>query len=184
MLAAATVYALNQYVDYFRRAARFAGTTRERMVAIGEADRLFHRRFPMHYRALQIVRVASQLGPAMHRRQAELERCECLTVGLMTDLVYEAVTLKELELDSAQRPEKTAFSIWALVFGARALMNTAPAVAQLGNVEAESLVRDSTTLLLDARGWRPLSNEWDYAATRRRIRSEVFSREWHETAAA
>ena len=178
MLAATTTYALNQHAEYFRRAVAFTGTTRERMVAIGEADRLFHRRFPMHYRALQIVRVASQLGPAMHRRQAALERCESVAVALLTDVVYDAVTCGDLRLEGRRRAEESAFAIWALVFGTRALMNTAPAVAQLGIVEADAIVRDSITLLLDALGWKPLSDAWDYDATRRRVRAEVFGREW------
>lgn len=184
MLADSTIRALNKYTEFCEEAARFAGRPRERMVALGEADELFFRLFPHHYRALQVVRVTSQLGKAIYRRREVLQRCESRTVGMLTGVVNEAIAAGDLELNSPQRPDDVAFSVWALVFGTRALMNSAIATHQLGIEEGYAVAHETATLLFDALNWRPLSEEWDYHQTRKRIREELFADTWPTTQAA
>ena len=53
-----------------------------------------------------------------------------------------------------------AFSIWALTFGTRALMNTAVATTQLGITDGFEMVRDVSNLVFDSIQWRSLSTAW------------------------
>jgi hypothetical protein len=174
MLAEQTIRAMNSYSEFYERAASVSGRTRERMVALGEADELFFRLYPHHYRALQTVRVASQLHATAAPRQEPWRRCESRAVALLSRVIRDALTEGDLELSSARRPEDLAFSIWALAFGTRALMNTAVATQQLGIEDGYAIARDSVSLLFDALGWRPLACEWDYEKTRARVRDDLF----------
>lgn len=178
MLAEHTIRAMNSYAEFYERAAAFKGCTRERVVALGEADELFFRLFPHHYRALQTVRVASQIGASVPLRHGPWQQCESRTVGLLSRVIRDAFASGDLQLSPPRRPDDIAFSIWALAFGARALMHTAVAAQQLGIDDGYAVARDSATLLFDSIGWRPLSTEWDYDATRARVRTELFSAEW------
>ena len=40
-------------------------------------------------------------------------------------------------------------------------------------------LRDNIHILLDGFGWKPLSIDWDYAETSRRIAKEIFADECH-----
>src|SRR5262245_2799116 len=70
-----TMHALNQLTQLFERAARFDGRPRERLLALLEAEETFYRRHPDHYRALQLIRIASQLSGDTGQRDS-LVRCE------------------------------------------------------------------------------------------------------------
>jgi len=154
------------------------------MVALWEADELFFRLHPYHYRALQIVRVASQLGKAGGRRPEATRGCESRVIGVLTEVIQDAVRRSDLALHGPQRPEELAFTVWALVFGTRALMSTAIATRQLGILDGYDTATTAGALMFDALGWAPLSSEWDYEVTRRRVRAEVFAAEWAQTSAA
>lgn len=184
MLAEPTIQALAQYEEFYERAAAFVGRPRERMLALWEADELFFRLHPYHYRALQIVRVASQLGKPGARRPDGARGCESRIIAVLTGVIQDATCRGDLVLHGPQRPEELAFTVWALVFGTRALMSTAIATRQLGILDGFDTATTAGTLMFDALGWSPLSSEWDYEVTRRRVRAEVFATEWAQTSAA
>ncbi len=176
MLVDTTLRALNMLTDLFERAATYQGRPRERLAALIEAEELFFRRHPYHYRALQLIRIASQFGRPPGRRDG-LARCESRRIALLTGIIGDAVREGDLAFAGERRPEDLAFILWSLAFGTRALMNTLVATSQLG-------IRDhlETTLgfvddFLDALGWQPLAGEWDYEDTRQRIRRELFPEE-------
>ncbi len=178
MPAQKTVQALSRQAEFYQRAAAFEGRPRERMVALGEADELFFRRFPHHYRALQVIRMAGQLGRTSAHRSLPLQGCESRTVALLTGVVTDALEQGDLSLAAPRRSDELAFSVWALVFGTRALMSTAVARVQLSVSDGHAVACDTADLLFDAMDWRPLSTEWNYADVRDRVRREVFADEW------
>ncbi len=51
-------------------------------------------------------------------------------------------------------------------------------LAQTGIDSPFLALRDNIQVLLDGFGWKPLSTEWDYVATERRIIQEVFADEY------
>jgi hypothetical protein len=184
MLVEKTVGALQKFAEFYERAAAFRGRPRERMVALGEADELFYRLYPHHYQALQIVRVAAQTGHPHHRHGGPLRRCESRAVRLLSCVVMDAIAERDLKLSSSQQVDDLVFSVWALVFGTRALMGTLTAQRQLGIADGYAVSSDTSELLFDALGWRPLSDEWDYERTRQRVRTQIFAAEWPAESAA
>jgi hypothetical protein len=176
MLVQKTLRALNVLTDLFERAASFEGRPRERLMAVVEAEEQFFRLHPYHYRALQLVRVASQLAHPAERRDS-LARCESRRMALLTGIIGDAARCGDLVLQAERRPADLAFILWSLAFGTRALMNTQVATTQLGIRDGFETAREFADELMDTLGWRPLSTEWDYGAVRLRIQHELFRRD-------
>jgi hypothetical protein len=174
MHAEQTLQALDRQLERFERAAALPGRPRERIVAMAEAEELFLRLHPYHYRALQLVRVTAQFADSSRRSGDRVSVCESRVVSLVLGIVRQAVREGDLVLVGSPRPEELAFTLWALTFGTRALMETRTAVRQLGICDGFSAARQAATLLLDALGWRPLSCEWDYEQTRRRALTAIL----------
>src|SRR5262245_31893418 len=118
-----TMQALNQLSLLFERAVRFDGRPRERLLALIEAEEIFCTRYPGHHQALQLIRIASQMGGAAEQRDT-LARCESRRMKFVMDVIAAAVHAGDLTLGRERRAEDLAFSLWALAFGTRALMNT------------------------------------------------------------
>jgi hypothetical protein len=173
MLVHKTLRALNVLTDLFERAAAFEGRPRERLLALVEAEEQFFRLHPYHYRALQLIRVASQFARPRDRRDS-LARCESRRMALLTDVIGDAISCGDLVLEVDRRPADLAFILWSLAFGTRALMNTQVATYQLGIHDGFETARGFADDLMDALGWRPLASEWDYAAVRTRVQCELF----------
>ncbi len=171
-----TLRTLNVLTELFERAASFDGRPRERLLAAVEAEEVFFRLYPDHYRALQLIRVASQLARPRNRRDT-VARCESRRIALLVDIITDGVNSGDLVLGAERRPEDLAFIIWSLAFGTRALMNTLVATSQLGITDGFETLRTFADHLMDALGWQPLSTEWNYRRTRARIRRELFGQE-------
>lgn len=178
MLADVTLRSLCKQIELFERAAAYDGRPRERIVALGEAEELYFRLFPHHYRALQTIRLASQLGRIAADRSDPVAQCESRLLSLLVSAILDGVQTGDLKLRQDQNSGELAFTIWVLAFGARALMDTKVATRQLGVENGFRVARQATEMLLDALGWQPLSSEWDYDRTRDRIREVLFPAEW------
>jgi hypothetical protein len=165
-------------IELFERAAAYFGWPRERLIALQEAEELFFRLFPYQYRALQTIRIASQLSKGAGDHPDPAVRCESRLLSIVTCVINEAIEEGDLKLRGEEQGGELAFTIWALAFGTRALMDTRVATRQLGIRDGFELNRRTTALLLDAIGWRPLQSEWDYTRTRQRIREQLFASEW------
>lgn len=178
MLTEGTLKSLFVQSELFERAAGYEGRTRERIVALGEAEELFFRLHPHHYRALQTIRIASQLGRIAPRRDEVLCRCESRLISLLMNITLTALTEGDLQLRDHQRPSNLAFTLWSLAFGTRALMDTGVATRRGGFSNGFSVARSATDLLLDSLQWKPLSAETDYTTVRERIRERLFAGEY------
>jgi hypothetical protein len=171
---------LQKRLEMIEHAGAFRGRPRERMIAIGEADELYLRLYPHHYRAMQTVRIASQLGRSVPAREDEVEKYEKQVIVLLSDVIAEGLRNGDLWLGRTRGSGELAFMIWALAVGTRSLLDSKVVMWRLGIDDSRRLGQETTDLLLDALGWRPLSDEWDYAATRKRIAQEVFAAELNE----
>jgi len=178
LLAEPTLRSLHKQTELFERAARYEGRSREKVIALGEAEEVYFRLYPHYYHALQTIRIASQLGRVAARAEDPLYRCESRLISLLMNIILEALHSGDLQLRDHQGPSELAFTLWSLAFGVRALMDTGVATRQLGIRDGFRVARESSDLLLDALHWLPMSCAWDYAAVRKRIRQSLFAEEW------
>lgn len=169
LLAAMVLRTMRARIELWQRAAMFEGRTRERIVAMIELDERFFGIYPDHIRQMQVTRVSSILTKAAAERQQALRMAETRLMAIIAGILRDAVARDDLVLTHGRTAEEMAFGLLALVVGARSLIHSDIPLENLGiRVPASSLLQ-SLDDLLDGLGWRPLSNEWDYGETRKKI---------------
>lgn len=171
VLAVATE-ALRERADLFERAARFDGRTRERVRAIGFACCHFavmHRDFfslEMTLRSQSFWEKASKERRRLHGVQAGRAFHALNTVAL--DAVQAG------DLPPRTRPPDVTLSLIAVTMGSH-IAAMQPDIQMLCGIEDPiCVVRRNQDLVCDGWNWKPLLKDWDFAATDRRIRAEVF----------
>ncbi len=178
MFLEATRRSVCRQAELFEQAATFEGRPRERIVALAEAEELCFRLYPYDYRALQVIRVASQLGKVARARKDGVQECESRLISLLLKVIVDGTRVGDLCLGKSHCPEELALRLWALAFGTRSLVENAAASRQLAADDAFRIARKTFETPLDAPNWRPLLTEWDNNQTRHRIHAELFPAEW------
>jgi AcrR family transcriptional regulator len=182
ILAQLAIETTERRAALFRRAAAFQGNSRERMAAIGLAEGLFVRLNPLHSRCEPMLRAHSIREKTNPDRLVRLEACEFACMDVALGVVREGMAAGDLAGDPETLPQTIMLGLWALASGFHAL-----AIQEDKDLESKLGISDpATTLftcydhLLDGFGWKPLSTEWDYAATHERVRREVFPDEFQQ----
>jgi AcrR family transcriptional regulator len=167
-------------ITLFDRAPAFEGRTRERMVAIGEAGEAFVRLYPDDFRILHIIRaeiITSKVSQECLTKMRDLERH---LFSLMSGVVNEAMALGELALPAKRTVQELVFGLWALADGGYGTILRAIPMVETGIRDPFHSIMNVCDILGDGYGWRPLTSEWDYEATRARIRATLFAEELQE----
>jgi AcrR family transcriptional regulator len=177
VLALATQSALIR-LRLHERVLQFEGNSRERMIASGEATVVLH----ADHLQCELITLTNALASKTSEMRLQLyQRTTRKTIVTASSIVKEGVAAGDLTLPEGLNPEAFTFSLWATIFGGFSLLNTGTDLFNPGTPykkestpENVHLVRMCGRGLLDAYGWRPLSMEWDYRETMRRIYREVF----------
>ena len=180
VLVALAAQTLRKRTELFERAATFRGRTRERMTAIGVADEIFVTNFPLHARTEKLIHSAAIQSKADQERLLSVANCErrCFDIGL--GIVRDAIAQGDLVLPEGIGPEVVTFGLWSVSVGAHFIASGGQAMPFGGDEDPQRGLEWNQQTLLDGYGWKPLSSEWDYDATRRRIEDEVFAEEIRE----
>ena len=167
-----------QRAERFERAIGFEGRPRERMMAIGIAEELFVRLNPLHFHTEQIIKMGALYERASNERvsklQQEVAQCFQKLIGVVADGVRET----DLKLPPRVQPSDIVLGLWGVNYGIYTIMHTEQKLlTEHGVVTPFETVRESCHRMLDGYGWRPLSTEWDYEQTYRRILRDIFPEE-------
>jgi hypothetical protein len=104
-----------------------------------------------------------------------LATCEARCPQIAGGIVRDAVSRGDLVLPAGVAPEQMIFGLWSMYFGGLFLMSSDVDLERKGGVtDPMNALRRGAGALLDGYGWRPLSTEWDYDATRKRVAKEVL----------
>jgi len=161
-------------VAWFERAATFKGSPRERMTAVGVSLELFARLYPEHFTVEQIVTADSIREKIAPEGQDRLEACEQGCMNAVIGIVRDALANGDLELPEGTTPASLCFGLWTSSYGGLSLLKGKPALENLGITDPLAALRRNQQALMDGHGWKPLTHEWDYAATGERALNEVF----------
>ena len=176
LILAVAVRNMTQRGDLFDRALLLEGRPRERAVAIAIADLIFSRRRPGHFQIEQLARTPSLWEKTTEARRDALAAAECRCLDAVAQVVREAMKAGDLSA-AAGTTDQVAFNIWSMAYGMNLLAPTSAWPRKrrtAGLVITPGPIQDS---FLDGLRWHPLSNDFDYADTERRIRQTIFREE-------
>lgn len=93
---------------------------------------------------------------------------------VVTGIVRDAVAQGDLVLPEGTDPQSLCFGLWSISYGGLSMIAGKPSLVELGLADPVAILRRNQQALMDGHGWSPLTNEWDYEATRARVLEEVF----------
>lgn len=161
--------------DFFARAVAFRGLPRERMFAIGIADRVLSRKYPHGFPLMQLVRQNSIWSKCSETRQRTFSEAtgHCFAMGLQ---VAEAGVAAGDFAEWSPSPDQVVWGLVSLSKGAHLLAEDDLFGAFGDRPEPEPMVYlfDNYHRFLDGTGWQPLTREFDYETTRVRVEQELF----------
>ena len=171
---------LQKRIELFERALSFEGRSREQMVALGEAGEIFVRLYPDDFRILQIVKAEVITRKVSQERLMRIRDSEYRLLSLMTGIVNEAIAQGDLSLRPGSSSTEMVFGLWAMTDGGYGnIVRTIPMI-EIGVKDLFQSIMNICDVLGDGYGWRPLTTEWDYEATRARARATLFADELRE----
>ena len=169
---AVSTRALRERADLFERASGFQGRSRERMRAIGFACAQFavhHRDYfnvEMMLKSVSFWEKASEDRKRNHSHQAS--RCFEAVNRIALDAI------KCGDLPRTHRAEQVTLALIAITMGTHCATSQ-PDLMHLARIsDPISVMRFNQDLVCDGLGWKPVLARFDYAATDRRIRAEIF----------
>lgn len=154
-----------------RRVAEFQARPRERMVALGEVTVLL---YPDLFFDELLAFTLAVREHASEERQAKLRQLDMDGYSTGTAIVRDAVDQGDLTLGAGLTPDQVLFGLATFINGVFSAPAMAVPAKELGIENPIGLLHHLGRSLLDGLGWRPLSSEWDYRLTMKRIYDEVF----------
>jgi AcrR family transcriptional regulator len=163
---------LAERVRLFERAAAFEGRTRERILAIGIADDVLAERGSAPFQIMQMAKTPSLWEKTDPTRRQESARFECRCSEVVESVIRDAVRAGDLKLNPREGKE-LGFGLMTMCLGTN-LVTTAPDWKESLGLKPRQALRANQHRLLDGVNWRPLTKDWNYAASEKRIRAAVF----------
>jgi AcrR family transcriptional regulator len=167
---------MSSLIDLFQRAAGYRGNTRERFSTIGIAYSLYHQLHPLDAQNIQIVKSNAVREKLSVEKQNELNALEQQVTGIALQIVREAIASGDIP-DDAGSADEIVFGFWSMHYGALLLAFSDIPLEQLGFSPAIHLLWKNSQKLLDAFGWRPLSQGIDTDALFEKLCSALFAEE-------
>jgi AcrR family transcriptional regulator len=172
VVIALAIEAAKRRVELGRLVSMFDARPRERFVAINEACVIL---YPEFFNMEMVAYAGAFRDRTSRERQLELAQLDMMLYENAIEIVNDAVECGDLELPPSMAPGELVFTLWIVVVGMFGAKITAEPLERLGIHDLVASLRRTGRILMDGFGWRPLSGEWDYRETMRRIYSELFT---------
>jgi len=98
-------------------------------------------------------------------------------IALLSDEIDKAVKAGDLVLPEQMAYEQVTFAMWSASWGAMALIMSKGNSEKLKPMVFERESFTNTHLILDGFNWQPLSKDWNYSKTIKKIAQDIFSDE-------
>lgn len=174
VVAALYTETLVQRTAMFQRAAALRGRTRERVTAIGVADRLFVTQHEDHFRIENLADLDEVFAKTTPERQAKRRRIKKSMMDALDAIVADAVADGDLTLPEGVPYCQVMYGLWTLSVGHHTLESSRDKTESMALGSGWRPLWNNYLALLDGYGWAPLSCDWDYVATRDRVVAEIF----------
>lgn len=190
LIGALMVQTMTHRAELFHRAVSFDGRPRERICAVGLADQLFFSIDPDHFRIEQLVTVGSLNAKVSDERHQQLLEQHQRLLACLESVVTDAIEVGDLILPDGRfplaakpstsaslEPKSILFGLWSVAVGSQYIASDPFGKTSMADLDLLGARWSNYHTLLDGYGWKPLFDEWDYAATMKRLTQEVFADE-------
>jgi len=165
--------ALAQRATLFEHASTFTGSTRERIRAICGACCHFASAHPDYYHVEMMLKSASFWGKASEARQEDHRFQAGRCWRAVQAIVFEAQVQGDMPKDFVSAEDAT-FALISVTVGSHIMATEGDLKILAGIKDPLLTVRRNGDLMCDGLRWKPLSDQYDYEATDRRIVKELF----------
>lgn len=154
-----------------KKAATFNGRPREKMLAIGE---FINRTYPDHLKILGVLHPNSVRQKSSEKHRTTLADYEARCISVSTKVVEAAIACGDLTLPEGQPADLISYPMLCMSFGANTFESRHPySPLQQRQFDRRLATALGVMYMLDGFGWKPLSTEFNYTATRDRVLSEL-----------
>jgi len=175
LVIALAIESLELRLTLYDRIQKFDARPRERFVALGEVSAIL---YPRHVVAEVVACANAVRMKTSVERQQRLRELERQDYQVVLGMAQEAVDRGDLHLPAGFELKEFLFGISTLTRGVFDRVASPLPPAELGHLDPRSVMRKVGSRLLDSVLWRPLTAEWDYKTTMKRIYREVFPPEF------
>ncbi|MDN3681164.1 TetR/AcrR family transcriptional regulator [Vibrio tapetis] len=177
VVLALCILSLKKEAAMFIRSSAFEGTSREKVMAMHVAYRLYVQMEPVLSDCAMTAKTPWVLDKASPKRVQELNKLEEEVIKSADLLVQHAVETGDLQYSSGLSADAIVFANWSVAFGSNALAKNASESYCIDRLQDPYSVLHNASILLDGLNWKPLSSEWDYRKTWQRVEQELFPEE-------
>jgi AcrR family transcriptional regulator len=155
----------------YARVRDFDARPRERLVALAEVDAILYPEVPV----LEETTYANALRAGTSTaRQDELRRAQRVAYESYVACVRAAVESGDLTLPRHVDAEQLIFTLATFSTGLFAPVSRGLPDGEDDHGDPRPAMRRLGSAFLDGLGWKPLTTEWDYRRTLRRVYADVF----------
>jgi len=163
--------------EMFTKALKFEGNSRERIIAVSMSYIIWAKLHPSQLFSVLSAHSPSVSACCSDSRNDTHRECENQLMGLMNKEIEKAVSAGDLKLPENMSLAQVTFALWSSSWGAMALIMSKGNSEKLGPMVLERESFTNTRLLLDGFAWKPLSQDWDYSETVKKIAFDIFKPE-------
>ncbi|NIA12715.1 MAG: TetR family transcriptional regulator [Nitrospiraceae bacterium] len=164
-----------ELLSFLQKASAFSGRPRERMVAVAAVIRHYLDRYLDDQRISNFSGtdvVLEKVSRDLQRQHAELDK---QMFCLLQDIIEDAVRQGDLTFPTGTTAQTLTLTLWILTDGLAAALCGSVPFDHLEIADPVAALLRNVHVLYDGYGWRPLSSEWDYEDTERRIAATVIA---------
>ncbi len=160
--------AVSSIMAFFQQAIEFDGNLREKALAVHYSYQLYSR---IHPTLFQVVLISKSPGVRDKTSEKRLESMDLLEYQI--NGFSDSMLMHALQQGAIKNPnvnvESASFANWAMSFGTLALANSAAEATAVSRLDQEDILLNNVNLLMDGMGWHPLSGDWNYSDSWKRI---------------
>ncbi len=161
----------------FTRALQFNGNSRERILAVLVSYVIWAKLHPSQLFTVLSAHSPSVAACCSSQRNDTHHSLEYELISLMNSEIEKAIKQGDLLLPKDMTIMHITFALWSSAWGAMALIMSKGNSVKLSPMMLERESFTNGHLMLDGLNWKPLSKDWDYDKSIKKIAQEIFKPE-------
>lgn len=178
IMVAISMHHMKSVSDIFVRALSFNGNSREKALAIHIGSLLHAQAYPEDFMIGVTCKTAGCTMKGSDERQNQQQQTESSLVAPIFAHFKKALEAGECSPPDHMSVEQLAFACWSADFGTQVLlMGDFQGCSVRSSLDLERELINTINLIHDGMHWHPLAKDFDWQASVKRIKEEIFSDE-------